>query len=150
VVVEHNGDVYACDFMVTPEWRLGNLMERALAELVSSPQFSTFARRKSLHETQCLECPWLPLCHGGCQKHRLILSGSVASPTYFCEAYRRLFQHSRRRLRRMADALTGRGAPAAAPAAARPATSAAGVPGRNDPCSCGSGRKYKHCCLGQR
>ena len=23
------------------------------------------------------------------------------------------------------------------------------VPGRNDPCPCGSGRKYKHCCRGQ-
>ncbi|MFH1176825.1 MAG: SEC-C metal-binding domain-containing protein [Acidobacteriota bacterium] len=22
-------------------------------------------------------------------------------------------------------------------------------PGRNEPCHCGSGRKYKHCCLGK-
>ena len=22
-------------------------------------------------------------------------------------------------------------------------------PGRNEPCRCGSGRKYKHCCLGK-
>jgi hypothetical protein len=25
----------------------------------------------------------------------------------------------------------------------------ADAPGRNDPCPCGSGKKYKHCCRGQ-
>jgi uncharacterized protein len=33
------------------------------------------------------------------------------------------------------------------PLAARPVSEAgAGAPGRNEPCPCGSGKKYKHCC----
>jgi uncharacterized protein len=102
-----------------------------------------------MHPPQCVECQWLHLCRGGCQKHRLITSDTVASPTYFCEAYRRFFQHSRRRLRRMADEVTGgtqgTGGRGRGTAKARPTENAA----RNDPCPCGSGRKYKHCCLGK-
>jgi SEC-C motif-containing protein len=30
-----------------------------------------------------------------------------------------------------------------------PFREAARKPGRNDPCPCGSGKKYKHCCLGK-
>jgi len=150
-VVEHNGDVYACDFMVEPEWLIGNLTQQPLAELLSSPRFRTFAARKGLHDPQCQACRWLSLCHGGCQKHRLITSTSVAAPSYFCEAYQRFFQHSRRRFRRLADELTGRHR-LAAKASSKPkpaARSSASSPGRNDPCPCGSGRKYKLCCLGK-
>jgi len=155
-VVEHNGDVYACDFMVTPEWWIGNLTVTPLADIIASPKFRTFARRKSIHPPQCVECQWLHLCRGGCQKHRLITSDTVASPTYFCEAYRRFFQHSRRRLRRMADELTGkrqgtgeraRGTGTAKSSQKKPPL--ADEPARNDPCPCGSGRKFKHCCLGK-
>lgn len=150
-VVEHNGDVYACDFLVEPEWLLGNLTQQPLAEILSSPRFRTFAARKSLYGAPCQACKWLTLCYGGCQKHRLIASASIASPSYLCEAYLRFFQHSRRRFRRLADELTGRRRPAAK-ASSRPkaaAQSSASSPGRNDPCPCGSGRKYKFCCLGK-
>ncbi len=102
-VVEHNGDVYACDFMVEPRWLLGNLLERPLGEILSSPEFRDFAARKSDYGEQCLACRWLSMCHGGCQKHRLITSPDVAAPSYFCAAYQQLFSHSRRQFRRMAD-----------------------------------------------
>ena len=149
-VVEHNGDVYACDFMVEPEWRLGNLVEQPLAEILASAHFRTFAARKGMHQAQCQACRWLSLCQGGCQKHRLITSASVAAPSYFCEAYQRFFQHSRRRFRRLADELIGqKRAPArVSPRPNREGTAGAS-PGRNDPCPCGSGKKYKLCCLGK-
>ena len=154
-VVEHNGDVYACDFMVLPEWYIGNLTQQPLAELVETKRFGTFGRRKAAHKPECRECKWLSLCHGGCQKHRLITSNSVASPTYFCEAYQRFFQHSRRRLRRMADEVTGRSKSKVSTAGGSPPqkkkakAKTDGSPGRNDPCPCGSGKKHKHCCLGK-
>ncbi|HJN16843.1 MAG TPA: anaerobic sulfatase maturase [Armatimonadota bacterium] len=153
-VVEHNGDIYACDFMVTPEWWMGNLTVTPLAEILSSAQYQTFARRKDSHKPQCQACQWLDLCHGGCQKHRLITSDSVASPTYFCESYKQFFAHSRRRFRRMADEITGRSKRQQAVTSATPKRKAKADapddgPGRNDPCACGSGRKFKHCCLGK-
>jgi uncharacterized protein len=105
VVVEHNGDVYACDFMVEPRWMLGNLTREPLGELVASATFREFAGRKSDYGEQCRACRWLPMCHGGCQKHRLITSPDVAAASYFCAAYQQLFGHSRRTLRRLADRL---------------------------------------------
>lgn len=36
VVVEHNGDVYSCDFFVQPEWKLGNVQEKRLIDMLNS------------------------------------------------------------------------------------------------------------------
>jgi len=148
-VVEHNGDVYACDFMVEPRWKIGNLVGQPLGEILSSPLFAEFAAQKTRLGEQCKICKWLQLCHGGCPKHRLIAAPTVAAPSYFCEAYQQFFRHSRRRYKRMAERLVSQ-------AAGRPWPGVNGAsyrdkaPHRNDPCPCGSGRKYKHCCMGRR
>ncbi|MGQ9733279.1 MAG: SEC-C metal-binding domain-containing protein, partial [Candidatus Zipacnadales bacterium] len=112
------------------------------------------------HPPECRECKWLTLCQGGCQKHRLITHESVTSPTYFCESYKRFFQHSRRRLRRMAEEITARrqgqtgksGQVRRQTMKTTPKAARARIEeiGRNDACPCGSGRKYKHCCLGKK
>lgn len=147
-VVEHNGDVYACDFMVEPQWKIGNITRQPLGEILASPLFAEFAARKTILSAECKACEWLFLCHGGCQKHRLITSHSVAAPSYFCEAYQRFFKHSRRRYRKLAEQLAqGR---LAAARGALTDTARRVHPRPNDPCPCGSGRKYKHCCRPRR
>lgn len=130
VVVEHNGDVYACDFFVEPAWRLGNLSETPLLELLQGERFKAFRQRKQGLAAECLRCEYLSLCHGGCPKYRLLANGDIASPDYFCAAYRRFFAHSAPTMRALAWRVT------------QPDRRV----GRNDPCPCGSGRKYKHCC----
>lgn len=146
-VVEHNGDVYACDFMVEPQWKIGNITKQPMAEILASPLFAEFAARKAILSDECKACEWLSLCHGGCQKHRLITSRCVAAPSYFCEAYRRFFKHSRRRYRKLADRLARRSQLMQAGPAPEAGTKS--PPSRNAPCPCGSGRKYKHCCMGR-
>jgi uncharacterized protein len=94
VVIEHNGDVFACDFFVTSKWRLGNILETPLAEIVETGQLEEFAQLKSKHGPVCAKCPHLPWCHGGCQKHRIVLGGEITDPSYFCKAYKRLFAHA--------------------------------------------------------
>ena len=141
-VVEHNGDIYPCDFFVQADRRLGNLMETPLEELVNSPRFDEFAEQKSRHGPQCRGCRWLPLCHGGCVKDRVALGGPVTAPSYFCKALQGFFQHSRRGFRRLAEEVRGQTSTRPRPRA----EVSAGIR-RNDPCPCGSGRKYKQCCL---
>ena len=102
VVVEHNGDIYPCDFFVQPRWKLGNIMESSLAELVQSEKYQKFAAGKSEVSPQCEVCTYLPLCYGGCQKHRTVLGDPVDTPTYFCKAYQQLFEHTKDRLKRLA------------------------------------------------
>lgn len=94
VVVEHNGDVFACDFFVTARWRLGNLLETHLAEIIRSERFAEFARAKSEYGSVCRSCKYLEWCYGGCQKHRIVLGGQITDPSYFCRSYRTFFAHA--------------------------------------------------------
>lgn len=93
-VVEHNGDVFACDFFVTGKWKLGNLMETPLSEIINSSKLAEFSRAKSKLGGTCQACPFLKKCFGGCQKHRIGLGGELTEPSYFCKAYKMLFEHS--------------------------------------------------------
>ena len=49
LVVEHNGDVFDCDFFVDREHQVGNLMQTPLAKLAEAPSFTQFAAAKSCY-----------------------------------------------------------------------------------------------------
>ena len=70
-VVEHNGDVYACDHFVYPEYLLGNVSSSSLRTMMQSDKAVSFgiAKRNSL-PSQCRRCEWVHLCNGECPKHR--------------------------------------------------------------------------------
>lgn len=103
LVVEHNGDVFDCDFFVDREHQVGNLMRTPLAELAQAQSFREFAQAKSCYGGQCQGCEWLSLCCGGCQKHRLFGEGKIEAPSYLCAGYRQLFEHALPRLRGLAE-----------------------------------------------
>ncbi len=92
VVVEHNGEVYACDFYVQPEWKLGNVKEKRLVDMLNSASQRKFGKRKSLLPEECKKCEWLLYCRGGCPKER----GYQTEPgkNYFCQSYKRFFSQS--------------------------------------------------------
>jgi len=106
VVVEHNGDVYACDFFVEPEWKLGNLAIHSLAAMLNSSRQGGFGRLKKRVPGECAACRWLPYCRGGCTKDRLRVEADGGS-NHFCEAYRMFFAHAHGELTRLAG--RGRG-----------------------------------------
>ncbi len=156
MVVEHQGDIYACDHYVYPEYRRGNILSRSLAECVGSPAQRKFGRMKQDGLPRlCRECEVRSGCHGECPKRRFVATpDGEAGLNYLCPAYKRFFQHIERDMRTMGD-LLNRGLPAAlimdlrsGRAALR--SSARPRVGRNDPCPCGSGRKYKKCCGGSQ
>ena len=146
VVVEHNGDVFSCDFYVEPDWRLGNVLEDSLMEMLNSPQQQRFGRRKAELADDCRGCRWLPHCQGGCPKERLG-EGDVPRPSHLCAGYQMFFEHADARLRELAAVWikAQRQDNAMIASAARRSRCDARV-GRNDPCPCGSGQKYKRCC----
>lgn len=151
LALEHNGDVYACDHFVYPEFRRGNIRDMPLADLASSPDQIRFgeAKRDALPRV-CGECVFRPLCNGGCPKHRF-LTAPDGEPglNYFCAANRRFFSHAAPYFQAMAGLLRTGQAPARIMDVikrewAKPL--APGKPGRNTACPCGSGRKFKRCC----
>lgn len=70
LLIEHNGDVYPCDFFVEERWKLGNLMETPLREIALSDKLMEFRYAKSELVERCVECEYVRLCYGGCQRHR--------------------------------------------------------------------------------
>ena len=90
VVVEYNGDVYACDFYVEPKWFLGNLTEQPLEEIIAGEKFLGFKKQKSKLTRKCSGCPWLIHCRGGCPKHWAVLK---SESNYFCPSYQMFFEH---------------------------------------------------------
>ncbi|MGB9372836.1 MAG: anaerobic sulfatase maturase [Jiangellales bacterium] len=109
LALEHTGDLYSCDHFVDPAFLLGNINDRPLLELVSSPQQIAFGRAKrDALPRQCLECSVRFACHGGCPKDRFI-SDKYGQPAlnYLCPSYTRFFTHIDERMRQMAMLLRG-------------------------------------------
>lgn len=134
VVVEHNGNVYSCDFFVESQCKLGNVMEGNLTDILNSEQQHRFGQLKAALPKVCLSCEWLQHCQGGCTKDR-IRDPMDRGSNHFCEAYKAFFAHAHARMLELADRWKKQ--------------QSANMPtkvGRNDPCPCGSGKKFKKCC----
>jgi len=148
--IEHNGDYFLCDHFVDSEHRLGNIRETPLAELLESPAQRQFGQAKSdTLPRYCRECEVLAMCHGGCPKDRFLCApDGEAGLNYLCEGYKRFFIHCRPFVTELNAQWKQRRKPQAR---VNPATAIQAHPktGRNDPCPCGSGLKYKKCCLGK-
>ena len=144
LAIEHTGDLYSCDHFVEPRFKLGNIRETRMLELVASQQQREFGldKRDTLPR-YCLECDVRFACHGGCPKDRFI-STPDGEPglNYLCAGYKDFFHHIDRPMRFMAEQLRRGLAPADVMEVCEAEDA---VRGRNDPCTCGSGRKWKHC-----
>jgi uncharacterized protein len=151
LAMEHNGDLYSCDHFVEPAYRLGNILETPMADLVASEQQQAFglAKRSTLPE-YCRTCDVRFACHGGCPKDRFLHTpDGEAGLNYLCAGYKAFFHHIDRPMRFMTEMLRQNRAPAEIMAVyaqqERELTARFKSANRNDPCPCGSGRKFKQC-----
>ena len=148
LALEHNGDLYSCDHFVEPDYLLGNIREQHMIELVASPQQVRFGQDKmDTLPGYCRTCDVRFACHGGCPKDRFI-STPDGEPglNYLCAGYKLFFHHVDAPMRTMADLLRqGRYADEIMAMQAQQDAAAFANAGRNAPCPCGSGRKFKHC-----
>jgi len=93
-LVEHNGDVYPCDFFVRPDLLLGNIMETDWQALAESPRYQAFGRQKSIWNPECDRCPYLEFCLGDCLKHRLYGDADSRRLSWLCKGWKMFYQHS--------------------------------------------------------
>lgn len=150
LAIEHSGDLYSCDHFVYPGNRLGNIMESTLQALVDSDQQRSFGEAKETALPKyCRDCDVRFACNGECPKHRF-LNTPDGEPglNYLCAGYKMFFRHIDPYMRFMAAELAARRAPANVMrwTAPRDTQAAVSKAGRNDPCPCRSGKKFKHCC----
>ena len=94
-VMEHNGDVYSCDHFVFPEYKLGNIREQSLIDMLYGEKQQAFSRLKHTSlPRQCKECDTEFACHGECPKNRFE-KDKYGEPglNYLCQGYYQYYTH---------------------------------------------------------
>jgi uncharacterized protein len=144
LALEHTGDLYSCDHFVEPRYKLGNINEQHMLELVSSPKQRQFGQDKRDTLPQyCVGCDVRFACHGGCPKDRFIQTpDGEPGLNYLCAGFKAFFHHVDRPMRMMGRLLAQGCAPSEIMSFYAVEDSKRG---RNDACSCGNGRKWKQC-----
>ncbi len=152
-VMEHNGDLYSCDHFVYHDYHLGNIKETPLLDMMQQERQARFGleKRTSLPK-QCRDCEFLFACHGECPKHRFTTTADGEPElNYLCEAYKMFFGHVTPYMDYMTKQLKAKKPPANImqwiKQKEQPVAASRPVVGRNDPCPCGSGKKFKQCCI---
>jgi uncharacterized protein len=144
LAIEHNGDVYSCDHFVEPNYLLGNIHDEHMIELVASPKQLNFGQDKFDDLPRyCRACDVRFACHGECPKNRFITTpDGEPGLNYLCAGFKYFFHHADFGMKLMAGLYRQqRPIPEVMAILDR---ALAGV-GRNDPCPCKSGRKFKQC-----
>ncbi|HYX08037.1 MAG TPA: SPASM domain-containing protein, partial [Bacteroidales bacterium] len=156
-VMEHNGDLFSCDHFVYDKYFLGNIMNDSLGSMVKSdPQVRFGLNKRNKLPAYCISCEYRFACHGECPKHRFMKTpDGEPGLNYLCETYKMFFQHVHPYMQYMGDELAKKRPPSNVMnwvrrvddrKAGRISEKRKTV-GRNDPCPCGSGKKYKNCCI---
>lgn len=150
-VIEHNGDFFSCDHFVDREHRLGNIQDTPLVSLIESPKQQAFGRlKKDALPRYCRTCEVVAMCNGGCPKDRILQApDGEAGLNYLCAGYKRFFNHCRPFVEQIAALQQSQAFEVPTSSSFSTRDKARLKIGRNDPCPCGSGRKYKKCCMGR-
>ena len=141
ILVEHNGDIYPCDFFVYPEWKIGSLSDMTLDEAYDSDAFNRFRKLKKALAKTCRSCPWFTFCRGGCPRAAQPVIRHSGNGSYFCRSYSMFLEHADSRLKEISRQV--REQHKNSPRAQEILKNTR----RNDPCPCGSGIKFKNCCM---
>jgi len=157
---EYNGDAFPCDFFVTKRWLLGNIETDNMTSLATGDRLRQFSAATKTRPEECGRCRWNFTCRGGCARYREMAGGDFSASNYFCRTWQTFFAHSFGKLKNLMQNYPANGSRIAAALHEkqmelnRISQNAAPVNrshthrkvGRNDPCPCGSGLKYKKCC----
>ncbi len=153
LAIEHDGTVFACDHFVDAPHRLGSVTTEDLDDLVEAPAQRAFgAAKRDRLPSACRSCDVRRFCHGGCPKDRFAATAD-GEPylNHLCTGYRNFYRHAGPYLARM-SLIALRGHPITEivdelEVAERDERRRWRTAPRNGSCPCGSGKKYKQCCL---
>ncbi len=107
-VVEADGGVYPCDFYVIDKWKLGNIKENEIVEMITSDTSKKFIQDSIYVAPECKMCKWFGLCKGGCRREREAFEKDSIELNYFCSAYKGFFEYAYPRLLNVARIVSAR------------------------------------------
>lgn len=93
--IEFNGDVFSCDHFTDEDYKLGNIKENTLLEMMYSDKQKKFGKDKFLMLPQkCRVCKYLFACNGECPKNRIIETPEKDRYlNYLCEGFYAFFDY---------------------------------------------------------
>ncbi|MHA1105760.1 MAG: anaerobic sulfatase maturase [Promethearchaeota archaeon] len=139
-VVDHDGSIYPCDFFIRDDLVLGNIKTSNWDDFLKSPIYLRFGKQKAIWNKSCDTCPFVQLCNGDCQKFRLGDPSTPRTLSRLCQGWKKFYAHTYPRFKLIAEELRKEfNVNEPAPINLKF--------GRNEPCPCGSGKKYKYCCM---
>lgn len=113
LAIEHNGDAYCCDHFVFPEYKLGNVLEKDIAEMAKSDRQLFFEQyKKDSLSARCKSCAYLGACGGDCPKNRIAQTAEGEAISCLCQGFRMFFEHTRKHFEFMANELRHQRPPA--------------------------------------
>ncbi len=140
LVVEHNGDIYPCDFFVEKPLKLGNIMETSWEEMLDSQVYRQFGEQKKQWNEKCKSCVHLELCAGDCLKNRMYAGNPSQNISWLCPGLNNFFNHTKSRFDVLSKRIQKERQKERRKFDEKPKSR------RNDLCHCGSGIKFKKCC----
>jgi len=140
-LIEYDGSVYPCDFFVRENLLLGNILNNTWDDLLNSPLYHQFGNQKVRWNNSCFPCQYLIFCHGDCQKFRPGIIQNNRGLSFLCEGWKRFYNHTLPYFKKIADQIKEGEKTNISILSKKKKI------GRNEPCPCGSGKKYKNCCL---
>ena len=113
-IIEHNGDIYPCDHFVYPKYRLGNISEKSLREMMTSSEQIKFGLdKRGMLPSKCLRCKYEYLCHGECPKHRFNRTeNGDTGLNALCSGYYMFYDHTLPYMLKMKELLEAQTSPA--------------------------------------
>lgn len=107
VALEHNGDLYACDHYVEPDYFLGNIMYTTIDKLIASEKQRQFGQaKKCTLPTSCKNCEFLFTCYGECPKNRVLdVADGSGKLNWLCTGLKLFFSHTKEAMKEMAGLL---------------------------------------------
>jgi uncharacterized protein len=106
IVVEADGSVYPCDFYALDEWKMGNVHEDGLAELIQGEIAKAFVAVSAGITEQCAGCEVYALCRGGCRRNYEPIRDGKVGKNYFCPAFKAFYQYALPRFQEMVRLIT--------------------------------------------
>lgn len=150
-LVEYNGDVYPCDFFVELQKKLGNIVENTWDELENSARYRSFVAQKSSWNIHCVRCPYLRYCSGDCLKYRFYKNTNPKNISWLCRGWKTFYRHTLSTFEKIALTIINERQTALPSHQRRYSEKLPRIQlRRNDPCFCGSGKKFKHCHGGRK
>lgn len=142
IILEQNGDAFPCDFFIDQDWKIGNVATHSIEEILYHPLYDKFLKLKPTLPDPCKTCEWKKLCHGGCPRNRKWGEDLQTSKVdYFCSSYKQIYRYADDRMKQLGDRVRKQMFEQNVERYFK-----GKMPTRNDPCPCGSGKKYKQCC----